>query len=143
MRPGRRQSPGIPRLQQSKRIGSLEEKLSTLMASRNWFRNRDLWTFSYFKKHKIIFPYPWKAPDVPSLFQCRLRLTIPPSTQSTRFRIASPSISILIQTIDVIRPFTSSFRSRFTHSRALHPISSVILCHFPAPSSFERNSAMT
>jgi hypothetical protein len=56
----------MPRLQQSKRIGSLEGKLSALKASRNWFRDRYLWASSYFKKHKIPFPYPWKASNVSS-----------------------------------------------------------------------------
>jgi hypothetical protein len=56
----------MPQLQQSKRIDSLEGKLSELKASINWFRDWYLWASSYFKKHKIPFLYPWKASDVPS-----------------------------------------------------------------------------
>jgi hypothetical protein len=58
-------SPLMPRLQRSKRIGSLEKKLSALKASRNWFRGRYIWASSCFKKNKLLFLYPWKASDVP------------------------------------------------------------------------------
>jgi hypothetical protein len=64
----------MPRLQQSKRIGSLEGKLSALKASRNWFRDRYIWASSYFKKNKPPFMYPWKASDAPP----RVSHTSPP-----------------------------------------------------------------
>jgi hypothetical protein len=55
----------MPGLQQSKRIGSLERKLSALKASRNWFRDPYIWASSYFKKNKLPFPYLWKVSDAP------------------------------------------------------------------------------
>jgi hypothetical protein len=57
-------SPGMPRLQQSKRIGSREERLTARKSSRNWFRDRYSWASSSFKKHKISFPSRRKGSDV-------------------------------------------------------------------------------
>jgi hypothetical protein len=57
-------SPGLPGLQQAKKIRSLAEKLTAIKASRNWFRDRYHWASSYFKANNIPFPYPWKAVDL-------------------------------------------------------------------------------
>jgi hypothetical protein len=54
-------APGLPMLQQAKRIESLEQKFK---ASRNWLRDHYLWASTYFKKYTVPFPYLWKAYDV-------------------------------------------------------------------------------
>jgi hypothetical protein len=57
-------SPAMARLEQSERIGSLEEKLTALKDSQNRVRDRYYWASSYFKKHKIPLPDPWEILDV-------------------------------------------------------------------------------
>jgi hypothetical protein len=77
------------------------------------------------------------------MFCTLLRLMIPLSTRSAKFKNVSSRISILIQNIDGTPLSTNSFPSVCTQCRVLHTIFSVISSHFPAPSSFEKSSATT
>jgi hypothetical protein len=76
-------------------------------------------------------------------FHTSLRLTIPLSTRSAKFKNVSSRISISIQNIDGTPLSTSSFPSLCTQYRVSHMISSVISSYFPAPSCFEKSSATT
>jgi hypothetical protein len=63
-------SPGVPRLQQSKKNRSLAEKFTALKARRNWFPDRHSRAVSYFRKNNILFPSPSRVSDAnPSISQ--------------------------------------------------------------------------